>query len=100
VIFSPRSGVGGGLLNADQHFGHRRFSSQILAFSITFLDPPIWLLLAPEARFWELAGTISGTDLSWMERRCGVVGVTLKAIRACFNSPFCSSYRVTCSREA
>jgi hypothetical protein len=23
---------GGGLLNADQHFGHRRFSSQILAF--------------------------------------------------------------------
>jgi hypothetical protein len=23
---------GGGLLNADQHFGHRRFSSQVLAF--------------------------------------------------------------------
>jgi hypothetical protein len=26
-----------------------------------FLDRPIWLLLAPEAPFWEPAGTILGT---------------------------------------
>jgi hypothetical protein len=38
VLISVRLNVrgevaeGGGLLNADQHFGHRRFSSQILAF--------------------------------------------------------------------
>jgi hypothetical protein len=55
-----RTSRGGGLLNADQHFGHRRFSSQILAFN-HFLDRPTWLVLAPEARFRELAGTISGT---------------------------------------
>jgi hypothetical protein len=27
----------------------------------TFLDRTSWLLLAPETRSWELAGTISGT---------------------------------------
>jgi len=48
------------LLNADQHFGHRRFSSQSSRFN-HFLDHATWLLLAPEARFCELAGTISGT---------------------------------------
>jgi hypothetical protein len=30
-----------------------------------FLDRLIWLLLAPEARFWELTGTISGTSRPW-----------------------------------
>jgi len=28
------------------------------------LDPLIWLLLAPEPRFWELAGTILGTVIT------------------------------------
>ena len=53
------TGACSGLLNADQHLGHLRFSSQILA--VHFLDRATWLLLAPKAWFWELAGTISGT---------------------------------------
>jgi hypothetical protein len=32
VAVGGREAEGGGLLNADQHFGHRRFSSQVLAF--------------------------------------------------------------------
>jgi hypothetical protein len=49
-----------GLLNADQHFGHRRFPRKSPRFN-RFLDRPTWLPLALEARFWELSGTISGT---------------------------------------
>jgi hypothetical protein len=48
------------LLNADQHLGHRRLSSQILAFN-HFSDRAVSLLLALVARFRELAGTISAT---------------------------------------
>jgi hypothetical protein len=33
-----------------------------------FLDRPTWLLLAPEARFWELAGTILGTASAAVDR--------------------------------
>jgi hypothetical protein len=51
---------GGGLLNADQHFGHLRLFSQILAFQSLPRSSEL-AVLALEARFWELAGTISGT---------------------------------------
>ncbi|HXW06872.1 MAG TPA: hypothetical protein VD833_16685 [Vicinamibacterales bacterium] len=51
---------GGGLLNADQPLGHLRFSSHILVLN-HFLDRAAWLLLALDAAFWELAGTILGT---------------------------------------
>ena len=54
---------GGGLLNVDQPLGHLRFSLQILTFQ-AFLDQPTCLQLAPEAPFWELAGTILGTVLT------------------------------------
>ena len=36
------------------------FPSKCKGFS-KFLDRACWLLLAPKARFWELAGTILGT---------------------------------------
>jgi hypothetical protein len=49
----------GGSLNADQYFGHRRFSSQIRSFH--FHDRATWLLLALNGQLWALAGTISGT---------------------------------------
>jgi hypothetical protein len=51
---------GDGLLNADQPVGHFRFSSQIKPLN-KFLDRASWLLLAPEALFWRLTGTIVGT---------------------------------------
>jgi hypothetical protein len=51
---------GDGLLNADQHFGHRVFPRKSSRFN-HFLNHATWLLLALEVPFWKLAGTILGT---------------------------------------
>jgi hypothetical protein len=48
------------LLNADQPLGRRRFPRKSSRVN-HFFDRPIWLPLALEGPFWELAGTISGT---------------------------------------
>jgi hypothetical protein len=48
------------LLNADQHFGHRRFPRKSFS-SYHIADCATWLPLAVIGRFWRLAGTISGT---------------------------------------
>jgi hypothetical protein len=53
-----------GLLNADQHFGRRCFSSHLEHF----LDRATWLLLALKALFWELAETIAGTVITAVDR--------------------------------
>jgi hypothetical protein len=54
---------GTGLLNVDQHLGHRRFPRKLSRFN-HFLDQASWLLLAPQAPLGKLAGTIVDT-LGW-----------------------------------
>jgi hypothetical protein len=49
-----------GLLNADQHFGHLRFSTQ-LSRSNQLLDPATWQQLALEGHSPVLVGTVLGT---------------------------------------
>jgi hypothetical protein len=49
-----------GLLNAGQHFGAFMFPRKSSRLN-HFLDRPIWLLLALEFLFRDLAGTIVGT---------------------------------------
>jgi hypothetical protein len=46
------------LLNADQDFGHHRFSSQILAAE-SLPGSTDLAAVGSGSRFWELAGTIS-----------------------------------------
>ena len=54
------SAESGGLLNADQHFAIAVFPRKSARFN-NFLYRATWLLLALNARFLELAGTIVGT---------------------------------------
>ena len=51
---------GGGLLNGNLPLGNLQFSRKSFT-PYHFPDRARWLLLALEARFWRLAGTIVGT---------------------------------------
>jgi hypothetical protein len=62
------------LLNADQHFGRRRFLTQILAPK-NFLDQATWRLLAREGLFGSAQGHFQGQSLnetSWLVERSAV----------------------------